>query len=772
MVSEPSKTLSTCLPTVSPRSAFQAFLRISVILVLLLVPRMLLFPDELWAQERVLTVTVTDSATGEPLAGASVGVPGTAIGSTADEKGRARLSPAPSNGTVLKITALGHTPVSYTFSGQSDIVIRLAGSTEEFAEEVVVTSTRTNSRLEDLPTRVEVLGEEEMQEENGIKPGNIASLLGDIAGTQIQPTSPTTGNADLRIQGLQGRYSQILRDGMPVLGGYAGGFGILQVPPLDLKQAELIKGSSSTLYGGGAIAGLVNLVSKTPMLGKQEYSATLNQSTLRESNLNVFTSGRGKRFGYTFFAEGTRQRYVDVDGDGFSDVPTLNSLVVHPRFFVYPKIAGKEGQLALGFTGTLDKRESGDIQVLKGNTDEFHAYSVINKTRRQTVDLIYTQPLGAGVLTAKGVVSFFSREVATNTVGYQADQVSHYSEFSYMRPLGTKHTFVAGGNFNGETLSPNGGATPLQNGYTSATLGFFVQEVWKPGAGFTLELGYRVDILRTSTRNLPSGTTSVVKSLPRIAILKTLGKGFALRLNGGQGYRTATPYINELDERDLPRIQAYHIGTENSLGANGDLTWKHPLGEGVLTLSQGFFYTRLQNPVILTGSGQDSGGTTPLVWAGQDKPVISQGLESYARLTIDETEFYLGYQFTSARRLYDTEHPNVELAARHKLATVVVQEFNEHLGAGIEAAYTGTQYLSDGRRTPGYPIAAAMVRYRVGRFTAVLNAENLFDYRQTRKEAVITGNSLNPALSTLWAPVEGRVVNLSVAWKLLREVKR
>ena len=740
--------------------------------LLLLIPRILLCPDELWAQERVLTVTVTDSATGEPLAGASVGVPGTAIGATADEKGRARLSPAPSNGTVLKITALGHTPVSYTFSGQSDIVLRLAGSTEEFAEEVVVTSTRTNSRLEDLPTRVEVLGEEEMQEENGIKPGNIASLLGDIAGTQIQPTSPTTGNADLRIQGLQGRYSQILRDGMPILGGYAGGFGILQVPPLDLKQAELIKGSSSTLYGGGAIAGLVNLVSKTPTLGKQEYSATLNQSTLRESNLNVFTSGRGKRFGYTLFAGGTRQRYVDVDGDGFSDVPTLNSLVVHPRFFVYPKLAGKEGQLALGFTGTIDKRESGDIQVLKGNADEFHAYSVINKTRRQTVDLIYTQPLGAGVLTAKGVVSFFRREVATNTVGYQADQISHYSELSYMRPLGTKHTFVAGGNFNGETLSPNGGATPLQNGYTSATLGFFVQEVWKPGAGFTLELGYRVDILRTSTRNLPSGTTSVVKSLPRIAILKTLGKGFALRLNGGQGYRTATPYINELDERDLPRIQAYRIGTENSLGANGDITWKHPLGEGVLTLSQGFFYTRLQNPVILTGSGQDSGGTTPLLWAGQDKPVISQGLESYARLTIDETEFYLGYQFTSARRLYDTEHPNVELAARHKLATVVVQEFNEHLGAGIEAAYTGTQYLSDGRRTPGYPIAAAMVRYRVGRFTAVLNAENLFDYRQTRKEAVITGNSLNPALSTLWAPVEGRVVNLSITWKLIREVKR
>ena len=134
-------------------------------------------------------------------------------------------------------------------------------------EEVLVTATRTNSRIEDLPTRVEVLGAEEMEEESSIKPASIASLFGDIAGTQIQPTSPTTGNLDLRLQGLPGQYTQILRDGVPLYGGFAGSFGLLTVPPLDLRQVELIKGSNSTLYGGGAIAGLVNLVSKTPHAG-------------------------------------------------------------------------------------------------------------------------------------------------------------------------------------------------------------------------------------------------------------------------------------------------------------------------------------------------------------------------------------------------------------------------------------------------------------------------------------------------------------------------
>lgn len=103
----------------------------------------------------------------------------------------------------------------------------------------------------------------------------------------------------MRIQGLQGQYAQILRDGLPLYGGFAGSFGLLAVPPLDLRQVELLKGSSSTLYGGGALAGLVNLVSKTPTPGTPQYAATLNQTTLNETNLNGFAARRGARWGYS-----------------------------------------------------------------------------------------------------------------------------------------------------------------------------------------------------------------------------------------------------------------------------------------------------------------------------------------------------------------------------------------------------------------------------------------------------------------------------------------
>ncbi|MFX8782200.1 hypothetical protein ABTM76_20250, partial [Acinetobacter baumannii] len=81
----------------------------------------------------------------------------------------------------------------------------------------------------------------------------------------------------------------------------------------------------STLYGGGAIAGMLNLVSKKPKLGENEKSLTLNTSTMKETNMNVFFSGRNTKIGYTLFAGGTLQKQMDVNHDGFSDVPNIKS---------------------------------------------------------------------------------------------------------------------------------------------------------------------------------------------------------------------------------------------------------------------------------------------------------------------------------------------------------------------------------------------------------------------------------------------------------------
>ena len=110
-------------------------------------------------------------------------------------------------------------------------------------EEITVTATRTETRIEDEPLRVEVLNQEEVEEKAVMTPGAIAMPLNETSGLRVQVTSPSLGAANVRVQGLRGRYAQLLSDALPLYGGQTGSIGLLQIPPLDLGQVEIIQGS-------------------------------------------------------------------------------------------------------------------------------------------------------------------------------------------------------------------------------------------------------------------------------------------------------------------------------------------------------------------------------------------------------------------------------------------------------------------------------------------------------------------------------------------------
>ena len=113
-------------------------------------------------------------------------------------------------------------PASSTTEKQQPVTIE---------ESVTVTATRTDRRIEDEPTRVEVVPSDEVQEKIMMTPGDVSMLLNETNGLRVQTTSPSLGGATVRIQGLRGRYTQILADGLPLYGGQAGSIGILQIPP-------------------------------------------------------------------------------------------------------------------------------------------------------------------------------------------------------------------------------------------------------------------------------------------------------------------------------------------------------------------------------------------------------------------------------------------------------------------------------------------------------------------------------------------------------------
>lgn len=707
----------------------------------------LLLSLQLMAQS--ITGTVKDAA-GRPLHGVSIQLVGTKKGTVTDSLGVFRLQSVP--GPVkLHFSYTGYAEAdTMLVTGTAPVTLSmvLEEEKEKLDEVVIVSSSRTNSRIEDLPTKVEVLGMEEVHEENGIKPGNIASLLGDVAGIQIQQTNAATGNADMRIQGLQGKYTQILRDGIPLFGGYSGSFSILQIPPLDLQQIEMVKGASSTLYGGGAIAGMVNLVSKKPKLGKPEGSFTINRSTLKENNANFFFSGRNKKAGYTFFAGGTLQDPVDVNRDGFSDVPSVKSVFIHPRVFLY----GKPGNtLVLGYTLNYEDRNGGDMQVLANKASAQNQFFIRNKSFRNTADITWeTKTANGGQFTLKGSTSFFNRTIGTNVFGMQADQFTWYTEAAYTKHS-EHHTWVAGVNFNGDAFTKKQPDSSLIPEERNGTTGFFAQDDWKFNDHFTLQGGLRVD------------ATSKYGAfvLPRVSLMYKVNRAVTMRIGSGMGYKNPTLFNSEVDERDYHYLMGYAGGVqaERSLGLNYDINYKNRIGEWQLTLNQTFFYNQISHPLTLRSSGI----ITPVYYyANENQNLQTTGFETYVQAVHDELELYLGYVYTDARRKYDAANGHLPLIAKNKFASVVAYEFSKNFRAGVEAAYTGRQYLDDGTATRPYLFGAAMIRYNIGKAAFVLNCENLFDYRQNKKNTVVFPPYTNPRFPEIWAPLDGRVLNLSM----------
>ncbi|MFQ6674459.1 MAG: carboxypeptidase-like regulatory domain-containing protein, partial [Fidelibacterota bacterium] len=178
-----------------------------------------------------------DESTGSALEGVNVFMRSLGLGGTTDREGRVRIAGIPDGSFTVYFSYIGYRPYYLALSfPRADTKMTTVLLTPEALQmkPVTITTTRTTNRIDDTPVRVEVLGREEVNEEVAIRPGNISKLLGETSGVQVQQTSATSGNVNFRLQGLPGKYTQLLKDGFPVYGGFLSGLSLLQIPPLDL----------------------------------------------------------------------------------------------------------------------------------------------------------------------------------------------------------------------------------------------------------------------------------------------------------------------------------------------------------------------------------------------------------------------------------------------------------------------------------------------------------------------------------------------------------
>jgi iron complex outermembrane receptor protein len=692
---------------------------------------------------------------GESLIGASVVVEGTTNGTITNTEGIAKFENLPNGEIEFVISFVGYEEkeIELSFPEDNNKTIEIELEEGEELEEVVITSTRSSRTIQDIPTRIEAITGEELGEKAAMNSSNIGMLLRETTGVQMQQTSLSSGNMSIRIQGLDGRYTQILKDGMPLYGGFAGGLSIMQIPPLDLKQVELIKGSNSTLYGGGAIAGLVNLVTIKPN-DEPKLDIMLNQTSALGTTGNIFYAQKYGKVGLSIYGSATNQIAYDPDDDGFSNMPDAQTFSLNPRFYYY---INPNTELSIGLNTTIDDRTGGDMEVIKGNTSAEHVFTEENKSERYATQLNFRNTKENRTIDFKNSISYFDRKLTIPDYQFNGNQVSSFSEASYNLHRNGKSEWQLGLNHYLEQFTEeNTDSLPVRD-YTHNTIGGFIQNTTDINEKWILEAGLRTDY------NTDYGTFV----LPRFSLLFKANNKLSSRIGGAMGYKLPTIFTEDAEKlyyRGIQPLSTDQVDAETSIGGNFDINYKTALGdEMTFSINQLFFLTQLKNALVL----REDVMTDMAYFESADGNMLSSGFETNIKLTYDDFKLYLNYAFVNTELQYDNINNQKPLTPKHNAGFVLFYEIEEKWSAGYEVYYTGKQFDNLYNQKTDYWTMGVMLMRHWERLSVFVNFENFTNVMQSDFEPLVLPPTNNPTFPDIWAPTDGFVFNGGIKLRLL-----
>lgn len=697
---------------------------------------------------------IKDNQTKEPIIGATALLIGTSNGASADLNGFLHIKNIPDGQQVIRFSSIGYEEridtINFPLATEDTLEILLESGTEEM-EEVVVSSTRSTRSIQNIPTRVEFISGEELEEKGNMKPGDIRMLLSESTGIQTQQTSATSANSSIRIQGLDGRYTQILKDGFPLYSGASSGLGLLQIPPLDLRQVEIIKGSASTLYGGGAIAGLVNLISKTPR-EERELRFHINGTSALGLDIIGFYGQRFKKVGVTVFVSRNSNTPYDPANTGLSAIPKFERYNFNPKLFIY---FSDKTKMDIGLNTAFENRIGGDMNYIKGNGDSIHSYFEKNKTQRISTQFNFQHTFNEkSQISIRNSYNNFHRIITTPGYTFDGLQQSTFSEINYAY-RGKKTEWITGVNLWTDQFTEKQVDTFLLRNYNQVTIGAFVQNTTKATEWLSIETGLRGDYV------IDYGFAF----LPRLSALFKINDKLTSRLGGGLGYKAPTIFTEESERiqyRNVLPISSTMNKLERSYGANFDINYRTRIGEKItFSINQLFFYTYLDNPLVLMPLSNNT-----YQFINIDGHMDSKGTETNIKIGYEDFKLFLGYTFTDAIIHQGGAKIQNPLTAKHRINTILMYEVEDKWKVGLEAYYFSPQQLSDGTTGIDYWIMGAMIEKLWEKISIYANFENFTDTRQTRFGSIYTGSITTPTFKDIYAPLDGFVINGGIKLKL------
>jgi len=696
----------------------------------------LVFAAPAFAQDARVNVRV-EVRNGEAAVAGAV-VAGADARATTDSTGAAILS-LPRGRTAITVTGDGYLPASVDVdvSGSPGQVVRVELVPQPSVEEeiTVVATTRTGRRVEDQPMRVEVLGREEIEEKMLMTPGDIVMMLNEMGGLRVQATSPSLGAASVRIQGMRGRYTQFLSDGLPLFGGQPGGLGLLQIPPMDLAQVEVIKGVASALYGAGAMGGVVNLLSRRP--GEEfEGEYLINRTTRGGTDAAAFLGGPlGGKWGMTLLGSAHWQSQHDADGDQWADLPRYSRVVARPRLFWDDK-SGRSLFMTAGVTwedrvgGTLDEAALPATGLPFRESLETRNFDMGVMAQTLVKDRF--------VVAARAA---FARQAHSHEFGARIERDRHRTAFAEVtvRSAAGRHTWVAGAAVEHDRYRS---IDVPRFSYTESTPGVFAQDDIDLKEWLRLSISGRLD------HHSEYGWFFS----PRVSVLARSGD-WTSRLSAGTGFHAPTALTEETEAAGL-----FHLEIPTALraerGRSVSLDVTRAVGPAEVTVT--LFGSEIRSSAHVNRES--------FTLRSLDCASTNAGVELLATLRRGPFVATGTYTYVRSQEQEGLEPLDVPLTPRHSAGVVAMIESEDTGRVGLEVYFTGRQRLeANPYRTTSAPyvIVGLLAERRVGRVRLFINGENLTGVRQSKWHPLLRPVRAADGRWTVdgWAPLEGRTIN-------------
>lgn len=609
---------------------------------------------------------------------------------------------------------------------------------------VIVSTTRSGRVAQDDPMRVEVILREEIEEKAIMRPGNIATMVNETGGIRVQVTSPALGAANVRVQGLYGRYTQLLADGLPLYGGQASSLGLLQIPPTDLRRVDVIKGSASSLYGGSALGGVINLLSRRPS-DEAEGEVLFNATSRNGQDLTgYFATPVNERLGVSLTTGAHHQGIEDFDRDGWIDMPGYERVTARPRLFW----DGDDGSTIYATLGFMSEDRDGGTRDGRTTPDGL-PFVQSQETSRLDGGFIGSKPLS---------------ETMTAQIRASAMVQDHEHQFGVVIEDDSHESYLLEASLAGELDKTNWmlGLAYQSEVYTSETFPDFDYTYDVPGLFGQVDHELTEDLTVSLSARLDEHSEYGTQVSPRASLLYRPGD-WTIRASIAEGYFAPTPFVEEIEAAGISRLSPLSgLSEESAQTASLDLGYKAGGFETNVTL----FASDVDGVTKLEPFASMSGGTLDRVeLVNIDGTSELRGSEVLLRYLWGD------FKITGSYLYIDSSEPDgfggrqeIALTPKHSAGMVAMWERHGEFRLGLEMYYTGEQRVEDSPfrlRSDSFLDVGLLGEITIGPASWFINAENILNVRQTREEPILLPARAPSGRWTtdIWSRNDGFIVN-------------